>query len=100
MVLQFCKSALLALVLGAGLRWCCYLVLLPEAGGRHRAPGLAALPPALVLSRPSRSAARPAQLAAPTPALMLGNFFYYIVVHGGMLKLPKNQCSLFAILTC
>jgi hypothetical protein len=34
----------------------------------------------------------PAQLAALIPALMLGNFIYYIVSHAAMLKLPKFQC--------
>lgn len=92
MVLQFCKSALFALVLGAGSRLLCYLA----AGGRRPTPSPLNLRPC----RPSRSAAHPAQLAALIPALMLGDFFYYIVVHDGMLKLSKFQCSLFAILTC
>ena len=79
MVLQFCKSALFALVLGAGCWFALVLLHCLAAGGRRPTPrpktcGLAARPGALFPLLPD-----PAQLAALIPALMLGNFIYYIV---------------------
>lgn len=91
MVLQFCKFALLVLVLGAGSRLFCYLI----AGGRRPTPSPQEFPPC----RPSRSAAHPAKLAAPIPALMLGDFIYYIVAAAAN-KLPYKFCPKISVKFC